>query len=209
MMPLHIRELKYAMSTSGVSFSSHLIAILMSPTGRFVVCIDCHLSVEFPAGAHYDIVARRFESHSCRFPRLLKDDAHSGKTITAHARTSEASSRFDFDSNSNPMWVFDNTTFACSAVNDAAIHEYGYSRKEFLSMTIRDIRSGESTVPLSEEMSHQEIHDSAKILWKHKKKDGSVIDVEITRSEVLFDGCIADIVTAVDVTGDLLAPKSA
>jgi PAS domain S-box-containing protein len=107
------------------------------------------------------------------------------------------------------MWVFDNTTFACSAVNDAAIHEYGYSRKEFLSMTIRDIRSGESTVPLSEEMSHQEVHDSAKILWKHKKKDGSVIDVEITRSEVLFDGCIADIVTAVDVTGDLLAPKSA
>jgi hypothetical protein len=36
---------------------------------------------------------------------------------------------------------------------------------------------------------------------KHKKKDGSVIDVEITRSEVLFSGCIADIVTAVDVTG--------
>jgi PAS domain S-box-containing protein len=208
-MPLHIRELKYAMSTSGVSCSSHPIGILMSPTGRFVVCIECHLSVEFPAGAHYDIIARRFESHSCRSPRPLKDDVLSGRAITAHARTSEASNRFDFDSNSNPMWVFDNTTFACSAVNDAAIHDYGYSRKEFLSMTIRDIRSSESAGPLLEEMSHHEIHDSAKVLWKHKKKDGSVIDVEITRSEVLFDGCIADIVTAVDVTGTLLAPKSA
>jgi PAS domain S-box-containing protein len=117
--------------------------------------------------------------------------------------------RFDFDFNSKPMWVFDNTTLACSAVNDAAIHDYGYSRKEFLSMTIMDIRSSENTGPLIGEMSHKEIHDSAKVPWKHKKKDGTVIDVEITCSEVLFDGCIADIVTAVDVTGHVLAPKSA
>lgn len=208
-MALHIRELKYAMSASSVSSSSHPIGILMSPTGRFVVCIDCHLSVEFPAGAHYDIIARQFESHSCDSPRPLKDDALSAKTITADARTSEAPNGFDFDLNSNPMWVFDNTTLACSAVNDAAIHDYGYSRKEFLSMTIMDIRSSESTVPLLGKMSHKEIHDSAKVLWKHKKKDGSVIDVEITHSEVLFDGCIAEIVTAVDVTGRLIARKSA
>src|ERR1017187_10461965 len=75
---------------------SHPIGILMSAAGRFVVCIDCHLSVEFPAGAHYDVIARQFESHLCDSQRPLNDDALSGKTITA-AATSEVLKRFDFD----------------------------------------------------------------------------------------------------------------
>jgi hypothetical protein len=57
-MALYIKELKYAMSARSVPSSSHPIGILMSPTGPFVVCIDCHLSLEVPAGAHYDIIAR-------------------------------------------------------------------------------------------------------------------------------------------------------
>jgi hypothetical protein len=47
------------------------------------------------------------------------------------------------------------------------------------------------------------MHNSAKEYQKHRKKDGSLIEVAVTCSEVLFDGCIADIVTAVDVTGHL------
>ena|ERR1700688_676960 len=103
MMALHIRELKYSMLASSVSSSSHPIGILMSPTGRFVVCIDCRLSVEFPAGAHYDIIARQFESHSCGSPRRLEDHALSGKTITADARTSEALDRCDLYHNATPV----------------------------------------------------------------------------------------------------------
>jgi hypothetical protein len=67
------------------------------------------------------------------------------------------------------MWVFDNRTLACSAVNDAAVHDYGYSRREFLSMTIMDIRPSEGTVSLLGEMSQTETDDSANILGKHKK----------------------------------------
>jgi hypothetical protein len=52
------------------------------------------------------------------------------------------------------------------------------------------------------------IHNSAKELRRHKKKDGSLIDVEVTRCEVLFNGCLADIVVAVDVTGHLPVPTS-
>jgi hypothetical protein len=43
----------------------HRIGILMSAAGRFLKCIDCHRSVEFPAGEHYDTIAKQFESHSC------------------------------------------------------------------------------------------------------------------------------------------------
>jgi PAS domain S-box-containing protein len=208
MMTLQIRELKCVMSASGVSSLSHPIGILMSAAGRFVVCIDCHLSIEFPAGAHYDIIARQFDSHLCCCPRRSKDDALSTKISTADAPTSEALNRLDFDHNATPMWVFDISTLAFSAVNDAAVHHYGYSRKEFLSMTILDIRPSEDIVPLLREVLHKRMHNSAKELRKHKKKDGSLIDVEVTRGKVLFNGCLADIVTAVDVTEHLPVPSS-
>ena len=73
-------------------------------------------------------------------------------------------------------------------------------------MTMLDIRPSEGAILSPRKMSHTGTHASAKVLGKHQKKDGSVIDVEITRSEVLFNGCIADIMTAVDVTGRFSVP---
>jgi PAS domain S-box-containing protein len=207
MLVLHTRELRYAMPASIGAKSSPCIGIRMCDAGRFVACIDCRLSVEFPAGAHYDTIARQFESHSCGFPRLSKDDAPIAKTKTCDP-TSEALNRFDFDQNATPMWVFDISTLAFSAVNDAAVRHYGYSRREFLSMTILDIRPSEDIVPLLRDVLHKGRRDSGKKRRKYQKKDGSLIDVDVTRSELLFNGCVSDIVTAVDVTGDLPVPSS-
>lgn len=196
------------MSASNVSFSLHPIGILMSAAGRFVVCIDCRLSVAFPAGAQYDKIARQFESHLCDSPRSVKDAALCGKTITADAPSSEVLNQFHFDRSATPMWVFDISTLAFSAVNDAAVSNYGYSRKEFLSMIILDILPSEDITCLLKEILQKRTLNVEKELRKHKKKDGKVIDVEIMRREVLFNGCIADIVTAVDVTGYLPLPSS-
>jgi hypothetical protein len=63
------------MSVSSVSSSSHRIGILMSDEGRFVSCIDCHLSLRFPAGANYHTIEKQFESHSCSFPIPSNHDA--------------------------------------------------------------------------------------------------------------------------------------
>ena len=202
MVVLRARELKYAMSASSVAQSSHPVGVRMSGAGRFVACIDCRLSVEFPAGAHYDTIAKQFESHSCGSPSLSNDDAPLAKTKSC-APTSEGLDRFEFDHSATPMWVFDNNTLAFMAVNDAALQHYGYSRKEFLSMTLLDIRPSEDIVPLLRDVLHQGKRNAAKRLRRHKKKDGSLIDVEVTGCEVLFNGCIAEIVTAVDVTGHL------
>jgi PAS domain S-box-containing protein len=180
----------------------HPVGVRMSGAGRFVVCIDCRLSVEFPAGAHYDTIAKQFESHSCGVPLLSNDDDPLAKAKT-FAPPLEGLNCFDFDQNATPMWVFDTSTLAFVAVNDAAVHHYGYSRKEFLSMTILDIRPSKDIVPLLRDVLHQGRRNAAKRLRRHKKKDGSLIDVEVTGCEVLFNGCIAEIVTAVDVTGQL------
>jgi hypothetical protein len=77
MLVLHTRELKYAMPASSGALSSFRIGIRMCAAGRFVACLDCLLSVEFPAGAHYETIAKRFESHSCGSPRPLNDVAFS------------------------------------------------------------------------------------------------------------------------------------
>jgi hypothetical protein len=53
------------MSANPPAPSPHRFAILMSPSGRFLECLNCHLRIEFPKGVHYDKVAKQFESHSC------------------------------------------------------------------------------------------------------------------------------------------------
>ena len=68
-------------------------------------------------------------------------------------------------------------------------------------MTILDISPSEDIAPLLKEILQKRILNSGKELRKHKRKDGSLIDVEVTRRELLFNGCISDIVTAIDVTG--------
>jgi hypothetical protein len=62
-------ELEHAMSaSSSPPLSSHRIAIVMSPVGRFLECRDCQLSFDFPAGALHDVIVKQFGSHLCGLP---------------------------------------------------------------------------------------------------------------------------------------------
>ena len=71
-----------------------------------------------------------------------------------------------FEANPAPMWVYDLDTGRFLAVNAAAVAHYGYSRDEWLSMTMADIRPPKSADALRSE---------ATTVWRHRKKDGSVI----------------------------------
>jgi PAS domain S-box-containing protein len=115
-------------------------------------------------------------------------------------RQSEERYRLLFERNPQSMWVFDLETLAFLEVNDAAIHHYGYAREEFLAMTIKDIRPAEDVPNLLANVSGvTPQHDEAGV-WKHRKKDGTVIDVEITAHELTYYGRPAQIVLAYDVT---------
>ena len=115
-------------------------------------------------------------------------------------RKSEMQYRLLFESNPQPMWVYDLTTLRFLAVNDAAVKHYGYSRSEFLDMTIMDIRPDDEVQILREYIAagNPELDHAGE--WRHRKKDGTIINVEITSNRVNFAGRAAEFVLANDIT---------
>ena len=114
--------------------------------------------------------------------------------------TSAEQYRLLFEGNPMPMWVFDRESLRFLAVNEAAIRHYGYSREEFLSMTIAEIRPEEDVPKLLESASRQVTGLSETALWRHRKKDGTAIQVEITSHPISLDGRDAELILSHDVT---------
>jgi PAS domain S-box-containing protein len=123
-------------------------------------------------------------------------------------RDSESRYRHLFESNPFPMWVFDQETLRFLAVNDSAVRHYGYSMDEFLSMTIKDIRPSEDVPVLLEFMGTSPPSPNESSAWRHQKKDGTTIEVEITSSPLSFAGQAAKLVLAIDVTARKKAETS-
>ena len=122
---------------------------------------------------------------------------------------SEKKYRNLFENNPMPMWVLDITTFRFLDVNEAAILHYGYSREEFLSLSAFDIRP-------DEEKERYRNADHAKNIypanynrgtWKHLKKDGTVINVEIIVHTIIFENKTARLVLSNDITEKIKAEE--
>jgi PAS domain S-box-containing protein len=98
------------------------------------------------------------------------------------------------------MWVYDIETLAFVAVNDAAIRHYGYSRAEFLSMRITDIRPDEELPKL---LAVARAPDSPEFdggVWQHRTKDGRIISVEVVTHALTVLDRPARLTLAHDVT---------
>jgi PAS domain S-box-containing protein len=101
-----------------------------------------------------------------------------------------------FETAEMPMWVYDVKSLAFLAVNDAAVRLYGYSRDQFLAMTILDIRPAEDVIAILRETLSAARHNSDQERWRHRTKAGKLIEVEITSREVIYNGHQAEIVAA-------------
>ena len=115
-------------------------------------------------------------------------------------RESEERYRLLFESNPQPMWVYDLETLAFLAVNESAVHHYGYSREDFLAMTIKDIRPAEDMPALYDSVARSSEGVDAAGIWRHLKKDGTIIEVEITSHLLVFDDRRAELILAHDIT---------
>lgn len=105
-----------------------------------------------------------------------------------------------FGSHPQPMWVYDLQTLRFLEVNEAAISLYGYSRDEFLGMSIKSIRPIEDWPQLEENLNKSTGGLQRSGEWRHRLKDGRIVFVEISSSEIDFEGRGARLVIATDVT---------
>jgi PAS domain S-box-containing protein len=102
-----------------------------------------------------------------------------------------------FARNSYPMWIYDLATLAFLEVNDAATKTYGYSRAEFLAMTLLEIRPSEDLPEFLRQTDHPRPRgQSTGELWRHKSKDGAIFPVIITSWELVYRGHKAELVLA-------------
>lgn len=109
-----------------------------------------------------------------------------------------------FNSTPIPCWVFDTETLCFLDVNTAAIANYGYTREEFLSMTIKEIRPQEDLPILQDILQHKIATGLFDRSWvRHTKKSGEIISVVTEGNSLWFKGKRARIVIAVDITNKL------
>ncbi len=114
--------------------------------------------------------------------------------------TGRAGFRLLFATNPLPMWVVDVETLQFLEVNEAAVAQYGFSRDEFLAMRIHEIRPEADVPRLLAEVARMQPGYGAAGEWRHRRKDGTVIDVQITRATLEFHGRRAMLVVAQDIT---------
>jgi PAS domain S-box-containing protein len=128
-----------------------------------------------------------------------------GRDITGRARAqkaledSEERYRTLFEVHPNPMWVVDAKTLAFLAVNDEAVRQYGYTREEFLTMSADQIRPEEDVAELLKAFEDRSRTYKQRV-WRHKKKSGELMYVEIVSFNLEFDGKMARLGVINDIT---------
>jgi diguanylate cyclase (GGDEF)-like protein/PAS domain S-box-containing protein len=142
-----------------------------------------------PVGVVY--VASDFTERK-RAEQALRDSEHRYRTL--------------FEMNPLPMWVYDLETLAFTAVNDAAVRHYGYSRDQFLRMTIADIRPPEE-IPIMLDAVRHIAGSRGPTQFKHRQGDGTIIDVDVTSFEFITGTRRQRLVIAQDITERLSADE--
>jgi PAS domain S-box-containing protein len=115
-------------------------------------------------------------------------------------RDSEARYRLLFQNNPHPMWVYDCETQRIVAVNDVALADYGYSREEFMSMSVGHMLPVEDQASFIKMLAGLPRSSTYRGYWRHVRKDGETIDVELLAHDVTFEARQARLVLANDIS---------
>ncbi|HKW40295.1 MAG TPA: PAS domain S-box protein [Gemmatimonadales bacterium] len=140
------------------------------------------------------------EKHILQFVSTQVAMAIERKRTEEQLHDSERKYRLLFETNPEPMFVYDFETLQILAVNEAAIKRYGYSEPEFLGLTIGDIRPPEDQAGLEEELGHRPPEGAVRVGVRHRTKEGRPFEVDLVARPLEFAGRRARLVLARDVT---------
>lgn len=121
---------------------------------------------------------------------------------------SEKKYRYLFDNNPLPMFIYDFKTLRIIDCNEEALSKYGYTREEFLALTVKDIRPPEDIPLLLKAINIAEVHNNMyRQLWRHRKKSGEIMDVEVNGHLMTNNGRQVSLVQIHDVTLQLRSER--
>lgn len=138
---------------------------------------------------------------------ITERDITQQKHAEEQLRESEKRFRGLFDQAPFPMWVYDLDTLEFLQVNETAVKTYGYSKEQFLSMRISDIRPREDLPKLLESVKERRQRPVGTAVWQHRLRDGKLVQVEITSHLMNYEGRQAELVVAKDITERLRAEE--
>lgn len=142
---------------------------------------------------------RQLKTRLSQFNEALEETVRSQ---TADLAASEEKYKTIFNKSPLPNWIYDQETLQFLEVNDAAIQHYGYSQDEFRNMTLSDIRPPEDIPRLMEDVEVVRSLGATYVdnNWRHLKKNGEIIDVELTAHAIEYGHRKARMVIINDIT---------
>lgn len=122
------------------------------------------------------------------------------RTLEETLRSNEARYRDLFERNPHPMVVFDTETLDILAANEAAVRQYGFTRQQFLRMTVRHIMAEPITAGVTAVLSRMALDQEQPAEVVHRRRDGSRMFVEVSSHRLKFAGRAAAVAMLMDIT---------
>lgn len=179
---------------SGFTGHDTLQLIHAEAPGTAVIVVTGSLSEEgaadyIKAGATDFVVKNNLHRLEAAVTRALMLASANEKRQLAEERlrAEQERQRAFFAASPLPMWIYDRGTLEVVDVNERAIQHYGYSREEFLQRTIRELRPAEELERFDAAIAINQPSTFNSGIWKHRKKDGSIIDVDVHTTDLMIE----------------------
>lgn len=155
---------------------------------------------------YFKAVLMNYEGRPCLLGSGI--DITERKKAEEQVRSSERKYKLLFESNPQPMWMFDLPAYNIIDVNDAAAKQYGYTREEFLSLRAVDLRQAEDVEKFMKYLNpnfREGVYYAG--AWRHKKKNGDIIYVDILSHDILYEEKPVRLILANNITDKYIAEE--
>ena len=176
--------LQVVICTAFIDFSTHDIMSRLHRTDQLLLLKKPFDNIEVKllafALAEKWRLAREAQSHFDNLEALIKARTQELEQSISMIKASENQYRLLFESNPTPIYTYDQETLAFLAINEAAVLHYGYTKDDFLKMTLRDIALPEEIPAFLDKLSKWTPNTAYAGVWRHRTKSGKFSEMEIT-----------------------------